>query len=74
MDNGEEVVDEVGCWSRFLVMLDHETGTISLAEVLEEVESKAAKAVSVGNHNLFDSSRADGVHQGDEPSASEVDS
>ncbi len=73
VDNGEEVVDELGLGTRSLLIEDHEAATVSVAQVLEEVEAEATEPIPVGNHNLLDSSAADSVHQGEESPPSEVD-
>jgi hypothetical protein len=58
----------------FIIVDDSENGSLCLKHVLKELESKADKAVSMGNHKLLDISPEEGVQNGLKTSSFEVDS
>lgn len=62
IDDREEILGElvpVGTCTAVCAVVNHETHSMALEDGLEKVEGKAAEPVSVGNHNLVDSSLED---------------
>jgi hypothetical protein len=45
------------------VIRDHEIGSVCLTYVLEELKGESAETVTMGDHNFFDISSHDFVHQ-----------
>jgi hypothetical protein len=55
------------------VLVHHEPRVSLLEEVFHELNSEAAEAVSVGNHNLLDQAAVDAVQNGKKAFAAEVE-
>jgi hypothetical protein len=73
MEDGQEILGELGLSGTYFLIEDHEFGVLASAYPVQELEGEPAETIAVGNDNLTDASLQDEVHHLQEPPAFEVE-